>query len=122
MGALDRALDQLAVQRAVDDDRPAALELDQHAGGARLVDVLVGEADLRRAVGVAVELLVQLLGLRVELLGLLAQPQLGDLVRARGVQVGGEHLAVARVVSAASSTQPGSRASRSAAQALPSSR
>ena len=39
VGALDRALDELAVERAVDDDRPAALELDQHAGGARLVDV-----------------------------------------------------------------------------------
>ena len=97
MGALDGDLDELAVQRAVDDDRPAALELDQHPGGARLVDVRVGEADLRRAVGVAVQLLVQLLGLRVELLGLLAEPQLGDLVRAGAVQVGGEHLAVAGV-------------------------
>ena len=97
IGALDRALDELAVQRAVDDDRPALLELDQHAGGARLVDVGVGEPDLRRAVGVAVELLVQLLRLGVELLGLLAQSQLGDLVRAGAVQVGGEHLAVAGV-------------------------
>jgi hypothetical protein len=70
------------------------LELDQDAGRAGLVDVLVGEADLRRAVGVAVELLVQLLGLLVELLGLLAQSQVGDLVRARGMQVRGEHLTV----------------------------
>ena len=62
-----------------------------------MVDVGVGEPDLRRAVGVAVELALQLLGVRVELLGLLAQPQLGDLARARRVQVGGEHLAVARV-------------------------
>ena len=46
VGALDRALDQLAVDGAVDDDRPAALELDQHAGGARLVDVGLGEPDL----------------------------------------------------------------------------
>ena len=97
MGALDRLLDELAVERAVDDDRPAVLELDQHAGGARLVDVLLAEAHGRRAVGVAVELAVQLLGLRVQLLGLLAQPQLGDLVRARRVQVGGEHLVVAGV-------------------------
>jgi hypothetical protein len=67
-------LDELAVERAVDDDRPAALELDQHAGGARLVDVLVRKADLRGPVGVAVKLLVQLLGVGVELLGLLAQP------------------------------------------------
>jgi hypothetical protein len=72
VGALDRALDELAVQRPVDDDRPArSIELDQHAGGARLVDVGVGEPDLRRAVGVAVALAVQLLGLGVELLGLL---------------------------------------------------
>ena len=97
VGALDRGLDELAVERAVDDDRPSVLELDQHAGGARPVDVLVGEPHRRRAVGVAVELLVQLLGVRVELLGLLAQPQLVDLGRARGVQVGGEHLAVAGV-------------------------
>jgi hypothetical protein len=47
------------------------VEFDQHAGGARLVDVGVGEADRRRAVGVAVELAVQLLGLRVELVGFL---------------------------------------------------
>jgi hypothetical protein len=40
---------------------------------------------------------VQLFGVGVELLGLLAQAQLGDLVRAGGVQVGGEHLAVAGV-------------------------
>ena len=40
VGALDRGLDELAVERAVDDDRPAgAVELDQHAGCARLVDV-----------------------------------------------------------------------------------
>jgi hypothetical protein len=32
---------------------------------------------------------------RVQLLGLLAEPQLGDLVRARRVQVGGEHPVVA---------------------------
>jgi hypothetical protein len=65
VGALDRLLYELAVERAVDDDRPAALELDQRAGGARLVDVLLGETHGRRAVGVAVELAVQLLGLRV---------------------------------------------------------
>jgi hypothetical protein len=34
VGALDRALDELAVERAVDDDRPAALELDQPAARA----------------------------------------------------------------------------------------
>jgi hypothetical protein len=30
----------LAVERAVDDDRPAALELDQHRRGPRLIDVV----------------------------------------------------------------------------------
>jgi hypothetical protein len=40
---------------------------------------------------------VQLLRVGVELRGLLAQPQVGDLVRARRVQVGGEHLAVTGV-------------------------
>ena len=39
VGALDRALDELAVQRSVDDDRTPGLELDQHAGRARLVDI-----------------------------------------------------------------------------------
>jgi hypothetical protein len=97
VGALDRALDELAVERAVDDDRPALLELDQDAGCARLIDVAVGEADLGRAVGVAVELLVQFLRVGVELLGLLAEAELGDLAPAGGVQVGGEDLAVAGV-------------------------
>ena len=87
VGALDRGLGELAVQRAVDDDRPPrSVELDQHASGTRPVDVGVGEPDLGRAVGVAVELLVQLLGLNVELLGLLAQAQLGDLAGARAAQ------------------------------------
>jgi hypothetical protein len=57
--------------------------------------VRVCEADLRRAVGVAVDLLVELLGLLIELLGLLPEAQLGDLVPVGGVQVRGEHLAVA---------------------------
>jgi hypothetical protein len=92
VGALDRALDHLAVKRSVDDDRAPALELDQHAGGAHLVDVRLGEADRRRPVGVAVELPMQGLRLRVQLLALLAEPELGDRVRARGVQVGGEGL------------------------------
>ena len=93
VGALDRGLDQLSVKAAVDDDRPAGVELDQHAGGAGTVDVLLGEADRRRTVGVTVELTVKPLALRVELLGLLAQPQPGDLACAGGVQVGGEHAA-----------------------------
>jgi hypothetical protein len=38
---------------------------------------------------------VQLLGVGVELLGLLAESQLGDLVPVDGVQVGGEHVRVA---------------------------
>jgi hypothetical protein len=56
-GALERALEELAVELPVDDDRPSLLELDQHPGGAGLVDVALAEADLRRPVGVAVELL-----------------------------------------------------------------
>ena len=71
------------------------VELDQHAGGARLVDVGLGEPDLRRPVRVAVELAVQLLGLGVQVLGLLAEPQLGDRVRGGAVQVGGERLLAA---------------------------
>jgi hypothetical protein len=97
VGAPDGALDEFAVERAVDDDRPAAIELDQHRGGASLVDVGVGEPDRRQAVSVAVQLPVQLLRLAVELLSLLAQPQLADIVRARRVQVGGEHPAVAGI-------------------------
>jgi hypothetical protein len=56
------------------------LELDEDVGGSRLIQVLLGEADLRRAVGVAVDLSVEGLGLRVGRLGLLAEAQLGDLV------------------------------------------
>jgi hypothetical protein len=98
MGALDRGLDELAVERAIDDDRPSgAVELDQHPSRTRLVGVLVGEADLRRAVGVAIELLVQLVGLLVELLRLLAEPQIRNRAATRRVQVGGEHLAVTAV-------------------------
>ena len=38
-GARDRLLGELAVQGEVGDDRRAAVKLDQHAGGAGLVDV-----------------------------------------------------------------------------------
>ena len=102
--------------------RPA-LELDQHAGGARLVDVVVGEADLRRAVGVAVELLVQLLGV-ARRAARSSCPAAARRSRARSRSAGRRRTPCRRRcgVSAASSTQPGSRVSRSAAQALPSSR
>ena len=50
------------------------LELDEHARGARLVDVALAEPDARRAVRVAVELLVERGGLLEQGLGLLAQP------------------------------------------------
>jgi hypothetical protein len=50
----DRLLAQLAVQAAVTDDRCAALELDQHTGSTRLIDLGLREPDLRRAVGVAI--------------------------------------------------------------------
>jgi hypothetical protein len=73
-GSLERALDELAVERPVDDDRPASLELDQHAGRSGLVDVGLAEADRRRAVGVAVELLVKPLGLGELGVGPLAEP------------------------------------------------
>jgi hypothetical protein len=94
-GAPERALDELAVEGPVDDDRPAALELDQHARGSGLVDVGLVEADRRRAVGVAVELLVQPFRFGELRRGPLAQPQVGDLVPAGTVKVGGERLAVA---------------------------
>jgi hypothetical protein len=86
---------------------PARADFFSLATVAALVDVGVGEAHLGRSVGVAVELAVQLLGVGVELLGLLAEPQLGDLVRGRAVQVGGEHLAVARSVRRSFSGRPG---------------
>jgi hypothetical protein len=74
--------------------RPRSNSISTPAARARSTSTSVHR---RRAVGVAVQLSVQLLRLRVELLGLLAEPQLGDLVRARGLQVGGEHLAAATV-------------------------
>jgi hypothetical protein len=40
-GTGDRLLDQLPIQRPIDDQRVAAVELDHHAGGARLVDLRV---------------------------------------------------------------------------------
>jgi hypothetical protein len=67
-GALDRALGELAIQRPVDDDRRGLSELDQDARGPCLVDVQFAEADRRRAVGVLVDLAVELLCLG-ELLG-----------------------------------------------------
>ena len=92
--AVDRLLGELTEQRLVGDDRRAVLELDQDARRARLVDLGLGEADDRRAVGVTVDLPVQRLRLRVGGVGLLAETQLRDLVRVEPVQVRGEGLAV----------------------------
>ena len=83
----DRLLGQLAIQRAVGDDRRAAVQLDQDAGGAGLVDVGLGEAERGRSVGVAVKLTVQLLGLLDERVGVLAQPQAGQVGEAHVVEV-----------------------------------
>ena len=69
--ALDRTLHELAVQRSVDDDRSRPLELDEDGGGTGLIDIVVREPDRRGTVGVPVDLLVQLLGLDVQLLGFL---------------------------------------------------
>jgi hypothetical protein len=100
-GARHGGLDELAVHRAV-EDHLRAVELEQYAGGARLIKLGLADPDRRRPVGVAVELAVQRLGLAVERAGLLAQLQLGDLIlvqRAagqRGEQLAGpvrEHLA-----------------------------
>ncbi|HEX4344690.1 MAG TPA: hypothetical protein VHZ31_03920, partial [Solirubrobacteraceae bacterium] len=74
-GALDRLLGKLPVQRPVGDDRRAAIELDQDARGACLIDIGWVEADRRRPVGVLLDPLMQLLGLGEERVGLLAQPQ-----------------------------------------------
>ncbi len=94
-GAGDRRLDQLAVQRAVDDDRRRALELDHHARGAGLVDLAVVEPHVD-VVGVAVQRAGQLAGALIRRLGLLAELELGDLVAVdAAAQVFGEHLAVA---------------------------
>jgi len=62
-GPRDRLLGQLAVQRWVGDDRVAAIQLDQDPSGAGLIGVGWVEAKRRRAVGVLVDLLVELLGL-----------------------------------------------------------
>ena len=62
----DRVARELAVEvTRVDDQRRAGVggELEQGAGGARLVDVRLAEADARRTVRVAVDLAVQLLRL-----------------------------------------------------------
>jgi hypothetical protein len=50
-GARDGGLDQLAVDAAV-EDHPRAVELEQHAGGARLVELGLSDPDRRRPVGV----------------------------------------------------------------------
>jgi hypothetical protein len=52
VGALDRALDELAVERTIRDDRPAAPELDQHPGGPRLIDFVCTGALLLGAAGI----------------------------------------------------------------------
>ncbi len=89
--ALDRLLAQLPVDGAVGDDRRAAVELDEHAGGARLVDVLLAEADRRSAVRVAVDPLGQPGRLLEQLLGPLPQLQRGNLVGVEAGEVSGEH-------------------------------
>src|SRR5438128_2007881 len=91
--ALDRLLGQLAVESAVGDDRRAVIELEQHTGGPCLVDFRLAEADRRWAIGVALDLRVQRLGLGVGGLDLLTQAQLGDVVGAERGQVGAERLA-----------------------------
>jgi hypothetical protein len=95
-GAGDRLLAQLAVQRPVDDDRRRAVQLDQHAGGAGLVDVGLAEANRRRPVGVTVDLLVQLLSLGDERVGLLAQPQRLQIAVVDLVEVRAEDARVAQ--------------------------
>jgi hypothetical protein len=92
-GPLDRLLGQLPVQRPVDDDRPCVLELDQHSGGTGLVDVALGEPDRRRAIRVAVKLLVERCGFVEQRLALLPEPQIGYLVAVELGQVCGEHFA-----------------------------
>ena len=63
--ARDGGLDELAVHAAV-EDHLRAVELEQHPCRARLVKLGLADPDRRRPVGVAVELAVQRLGLRVE--------------------------------------------------------
>jgi hypothetical protein len=65
---------------------------------------------------------VQLLGLAVELVGRLAEPQFSDLVRADGVQVGGEYLAMAGVGEGGVEDPAGLAREALAAHSLPSSR
>jgi hypothetical protein len=74
-GPADRLPCELAVHGAVGDDRRAPVKLDQDAGSAGLIDVSVGEANLRGPVGVAIDLAMQRLGLREQRGALLAQPQ-----------------------------------------------
>lgn len=68
----------------------AVLELDQHTGRARLIDVGLREPQRRRPVRVPVKLAMQLLGLHDERVGLLAQPQRRQLALVDGGQVGAE--------------------------------
>jgi hypothetical protein len=88
-------LDELAVELAVGDDRRAVLELDEHARGPRLIDLDLGEVDRVARVAVGVELLVERVELGALLVGLLAEPQIGDLARADPAEVGGERLRAA---------------------------
>lgn len=83
----DRLLGEFPVKGQVGDDRRAAVKLDQHAGGARLVNVVIGEADCRRGEGILVDLPVQLLGFGDERDGLRAQPQRLQIVGVDRVEV-----------------------------------
>ena len=89
-GAGDRLLGKLAIEGEVGDDRRAAVKLDQHPGGTGLVHVRRIETERRRAVGVLLDLLVQLLGLGDERVGLLAQPQRSQIAVVQRVQVRAE--------------------------------
>src|ERR1700755_1413870 len=93
-GAGDRRLDQLAIERAVDDDRRRALELDHHAGSTGLVHLALIEphVDVAR---IAIENAGQLPGALLRRLRLLPELERRDLVAVDATaQMRGEHLAV----------------------------
>jgi len=66
--------------------------VENHSGSAGLVDVALGEPHRWRPVCVTVELLVQRGGFVEQCLGLLAEPEISDLVAVELGQMGGEHL------------------------------
>ena len=87
---------QFAVQVAIGDEGVVAAELQQHSGGAGLVDLDIVERDLDARVGVGQHLALEVLDLREQPFDLLAERHARQVVRAHAADADRERLRGAR--------------------------